>query len=445
MNRAKPTTSLPWVLACLLFLLPGFARAQDPATPSTAPVTDANAQAWKQQKAAPAVFQSLRAALNEVLSGPGLDLQHHAYHFVVLLNTAKTEGAGPQMMRDICYGLLRSELANGAGAGDAISLVPFQLQLREPDCRWNETFSPERAPELYGAIPLSPAIEPGEKGGNDIEGALLQAVTRVKDPQSTVYITLSDNEVSQPPVRPADYHLADADPKTLAARLKAAHLVEAKADRIVLAQQEGGWPTNIYYRIYKSDALRPLGEWTSTTRDQLLAANATPAPNPPSAVKTPVTAPPTKAPAPAARPTPVVAKPEPSADYTGLIVGLVVVVLIAAAVGYVVLSKRPHSISVGVNSLRTAQLVPGRPVYLGSGESNGMIPIDGLPDDIAPGEKVAQVDVSPFGAVTVRSAAWKVENSPVTVTDTRRIRVSRNNSDGLLGGDSITLTIKKDA
>jgi hypothetical protein len=425
------------------------AHAQDTNPTPPASAADANTQAWQQQKSAPPpAFQTLRSALNEVLAGPNLDPQRHAYHFVVLMNTAKTEGAGPQMMRDICYGLLRYELAAGPGSGDEFTLVPFQLHVREADSRWNETFSPQRAPELYSSIPLSPAIEAGTKGGNDIEGALLQAASQVKDPQSALYITLSDNEVSQPPVQPATYSLTDADPQSLAARLKAAHLVEAKSGRVEFSQQEatpGAGAVYIYYRIYTPDNLRPLGEWTTTTRDQLLAGTPPPAPAPHSTAPqhpvAPVHSEADQRPAPKVP----VANPEPAPDYTWLIVGLVVVALLGAGIGYSVLAKRPHSISVGVNSMRTAQIVPGRPLFLGAGEGNGMIPIDGLPDDVAPGEKVAQVDVSPFGAVTVRSAAWKVENSPVTVTDTRRVRVSRNNSGGLLGGDSITLTVKKDA
>lgn len=191
------------------------------------------------------------------------------YHFAVLLNTANTDGVAAQEMRRIYHDLLYHYLLESKEGSDKVSFVPFQLQIRSEEARWNRPFLRDSAQQLYG-VPDSPMNSPDMKGGNDVEAALIQTANQIQrtspaDFDSTLFIVLSDSEVSQQPLKldgsRADYVLAK-DQKDFTAQFDKTGL-DPNAQRglaTLKRQRPDATPVDVpvYWRLYTSKNFRSL-------------------------------------------------------------------------------------------------------------------------------------------------------------------------------------------
>jgi hypothetical protein len=189
--------------------------------------------------------------LKRAISDAGHDLDHERYHFVLLINTVRTAGAGSQWSRDVVGHLLRRYLTDG----DHVSIAPYQLNVR-PEAVWDEPFARATADTVYKRIPLLPELP---VTGHDTERAVMEAVSRLGSPSSAIYITLSDSEASQRPG--AAPKLVRSTLVEWTAMLDAGHLREAGKGRIEgIAHDAQRRPHTavLYYRLYLPSQLQPL-------------------------------------------------------------------------------------------------------------------------------------------------------------------------------------------
>jgi hypothetical protein len=423
-------------LVICLCLTGSRAGAQEPARSSSGALT------WEERRTSPpGAFQKFRDSLEKALTDRGADPDRNTYHFVVLFNTVRTQGPAAQWMRDVYYGLLRYYLVGSPGGADKISFVPFQLHVRDEDVVWNRPFSLRDAQELYSHVPDTAKQEPGTVGGNDIEAALEKAVENAQDPDSAIYIVLTDSEVSQAPKSPRGYRLRGEDPG-FAAMLQAKGVTQAlRQRRDWQAEDATGQKhdVSVFYRVYAPDRLKPLAALQNTTRAQLLSENPLPPPveNPPPVV-TPGGNPPGSS---AVPPT-----PEETGGGGWIVWAILGTVLTAALIGvYLARLMRVHSLTVGIQSLKSVQVSYGKPVYLGGSEGKNMVQLDGLPSGTSPVEKVARLDVNWLGTVLLHSEGWKVKGSPVAIRGRHQIPITRGGKQpGILApGQTLTLMVER--
>jgi len=190
------------------------------------------------------------ARLKVTATAAGRDVDTEAFHFVLLLNTVRTAGAGAQWARDVASHLLRNYLT----VGDRVSIVPYQLAVR-PEAVWDQAFESVPADRLYRTIPLEP-MQPVL--GHDTERAVLQAVQRLGSSPNAIYITLSDSEASQ---RPLDHRWNETMQREWRRLVEGGALREAEKGRITgiaLDAQRRPHPATLYYRTYLPGQLEPL-------------------------------------------------------------------------------------------------------------------------------------------------------------------------------------------
>ncbi len=251
----KKIVSLAFVLVLILLLSPVLpARAEE--SPAECLVS----------------FDTLRNDLGKAIAKSGSDAEKGTFHFVVLMNTVRTNGPRARAVRDLYNGLLSQYMIQNDKYADKVSFSPFELDLWGGSV-WNETFRKSRIRELYALAPKSPQIRNGSLGGHDDERALLSALSRVELPKSTVIIILSDSEVSEPPVRPGEYGLAAKDPE-FTKTLETTGFELATRGRIEGRNVDGAGqpvPFAVFYSIYAPSSLQPLAELESTSRSELLA------------------------------------------------------------------------------------------------------------------------------------------------------------------------------
>lgn len=205
-------------------------------------------------------FSEFRQILDQSLIDHGMKPEQESFNFVVLVNTVRTQGPRAQWMRNIYHGLLKEYLAEEGSNSDLVSFVPFQIDVRKDYAAWNRRFSNIEAEELYKLSPNTPETISGFIGGHDAEKALLMAIEKAKPINSSVFIMISDAEVSHTPDQPKDYQLTVSSP-IFSQTLKNAGIEEVKRGRIDGESpdtQSRMAPVTIFYRIYLPDGLTPL-------------------------------------------------------------------------------------------------------------------------------------------------------------------------------------------
>lgn len=219
------------LIAVLFAIVPAFMRAQ-----TTEP---------------PAHVAEFMQAFRQALSARGHQVDREAYHFVFLINTVRTAGAGTHWARDVISHFIHNYLTEQ----DRLSIVPYQLSIRS-EALWDQAFSRRRIDEYYRAVPLAPA-HPVE--GHDTEYAVMQAVQTLGNPTSAIYITLSDSEASQRPT------LSPARVRSILAAWNelfgSGQLIEATKGRISgsdLDFEQRPVRVVMYYRVYVPVELQSL-------------------------------------------------------------------------------------------------------------------------------------------------------------------------------------------
>lgn len=206
--------------------------------------------ARSQETGPPPHVQEFMLRLERAVDTAGRDVDTEAYHFVLLLNTVRTAGAGAHWARDVASHLLHDYLT----VGDRVSILPYQLTVR-PEAVWDQVFDRALAEDLYKKIPLEPMLP---VQGHDTEGAVLEAVQRLEAPSSAIYITLSDSEASQ---RPPQHRWNEAKQEKWRGLFSSGTLREADKNRIsgiALDAKRQPHPATLYYRIYLAGNLEPL-------------------------------------------------------------------------------------------------------------------------------------------------------------------------------------------
>jgi hypothetical protein len=366
-----------------------------------------------------APFPAFKSELERVLVDHNTDPQKDTYHFVILMNTVSTAGPEGGKMRNIYYGLLHHYLV----PGDKVSFLPFQFRPRSDYAaaggskqNWNRDYSPEKANELYLLTPTG--ADPTEaNGGHDLEGAMQAAARQAQNPESSVFILLSNQETSQPPtggtlVNPAD------DP----IQVGKGHLERVKADRY---PKSGSAGPVIFYRLYlaQKGVFKPLGvsgppraETVKEQESRFHWDDKGDAPEPQTAGASSGTSPDTdKAlnphPTPPTRPE---VKPESGSEsgsgagIPGWLLGtLIGLVMLGGAGGYYLWLTRPRSIQINhlLKSIRYSQ-----PLYIAGEKTTGknIAELPGVPQ----GQRVARLEVSPGGAVTMRGEGFYTVAKP---------------------------------
>lgn len=207
-------------------------------------------------------FADFQTNMEQALKVHGIDPQHQALHYVVLLNTVSTQGPVPQGMRNILEGLLHHYLvAPASGTGDMVSFSAFEMHLRPDGQVWNQPFSADAADALLKSVPDRPQGR-SENGGHDVEASVLEAIHHLNTPHSAVIIVLSDTEISHTPLMQPSYLLEDAKPD-YTKRLAAAGFAEA-----VQAPLHGNFTGTgsvgegtVWYRIYLPIAPQALASF----------------------------------------------------------------------------------------------------------------------------------------------------------------------------------------
>lgn len=431
-----------WLCLALLCFAVGRVGAQGapPADTPGQPPAEGQAREWTPEKSAPPeIFSAFREKLDAALTKRLRDPARESFHFVVLFNSADTQGLSAQRMRDIYYGLLRHYLIGTPDASDKISFVPFQLKVRD-EAVWNQTYSTDNGESLYRRIPDAPIKTPGLEGGNDVEGALLTAAEEIGRQDTTdtcVFITLSNTEVSQSPSTPsggrASYPLTNSDPE-YRTRLENARLTLADRGQInwVVTRPDGvRVQTPVYWRIYLPTDLKRLGDLKGSTRDQILSGSPN-ANGGDSKIKPNL---PQKKAELHSRPANAAKPPQAKPDYTLPAVIAIVILLVLGAAGYMAWLTRPREVMVGVTvpgAVRPEFGSPlvvkyGAPLQLSGSEGEGAAAVTGLPEKLV----VARLEVSPSGAVLLQNDGnWQVENAPVTVgREETEARLAQNLAD----------------
>lgn len=225
-------------------------------------------------------YEEFRSALQSALTERGADPDRQTFHFVVLMDTTRTDGPAAQWVRNICYGLLTRYLVAGEETSDIVSFVPFQLDVRQDYSVWNQRFAPSNVPDIENKVPTRPANKPGVVGGHDIEAALLVALDTVRPTQSAVFVVISDSEVSEPPSSPSEYLLTHTK-QSFEDDLRRRDIVLVRKSPLTgtahnAEGQEIG--VNVYYRIYLPDNFAPLGTLAAKTRSEIVADQNLPLP-----------------------------------------------------------------------------------------------------------------------------------------------------------------------
>ena len=219
-------------------------------------------------------FPDFQTSMEQALKSHGLNPQHQAFHFVILLNTVSTQGPVPQGMRNILEGLLRNYLmAPASGTGDMISFTAFEMHLRPEGQVWNQPFSTSTADALLKSVPDRPQ-DRLENGGHDVEGSVLEAINHVNSHASDIIIVLSDTEISHTPLTEPNYSLEDRKPN-YTKRLAAAGFEE-----VARAPLHGNFTGNgsadegtVWYRIYLPTAPQALASLPAGRAPATQAAN----------------------------------------------------------------------------------------------------------------------------------------------------------------------------
>jgi len=196
-------------------------------------------------------FADFQTSMEQTLKVHGLDPQHQALHYVVLLNTVSTQGPVPQGMRNILEGLMRHYLAAPtSGPGDMASFSAFEMHLRPEGQVWNQSFSTGVADTLLKSVPDRPQNRI-ENGGHDVEASVLEAINHLNSRTSAVIIVLSDTEISHTPLTQPNYALED-NKADFTKRLASAGFAEAAREPLhgnFTGNSPDGEGT-LWYRIY---------------------------------------------------------------------------------------------------------------------------------------------------------------------------------------------------
>ena len=430
------------LLACALVLLPQGAQAQQREDALN-----------KDASGTPAYFVEVRDALKSTLSARGLNPGKQAFNFVILYNATVPLSAGYGKEKEVIAGMLRRFLVQD----DHISLVPYQLWVREDHAAWNESPTADSVQQMYKQIPDKAEQRDGIDGGHDLDAALLAALDKTRAAgllDNTVFLALADGQVSDTPKRPVGYKMANAEPEL------------SKADVVKAYEKPTYWnygsgdssQYSVVCRIYVPQNLKsiksivtpegtgkhPAADGAATPRDESVAsmwsgqsADASPKPTDTPETKNPALAP-----------------RKPDGDYNGLAAVAGVVALIGGVGGYLAWLFKPRTLNVGVNSMRAATLTFNRPLYLGAADNpkSNIIEIDSLPPSVAANEKIARLELTLLGAIRLCGERWHADKEPITIQPKMpKILLSRSqngakspagqNTAMLGGGDKISVQV----
>jgi hypothetical protein len=374
---------------------------------------------------APGAYEQFKKDLNKTLTQMNLKPGVDRFHYVFLYNAVDTQSPEAEELGNIYYGMLhyylKEPVKNGARTidGDHITFVPFQLQPRFDNSIWDESFVRRRETEFNKLASLFPQIDPGHKGGHDVEEALLQVTRKIQSDfqnvaPDSIYIVLTKEMESQYPVGDTHYELAKDKPD-FQTRMEQAHLTMQCNTPFVWQTQDpsrGAIQHKIYYRIYTPAAgLTQLA--TGPTGNDHLVSHASSPPAP------------------------------PGNDGASIwLIVLLTMLVVGGVIGYMAYLLKPRTVMVGVHNLRSVVVSYRVPVDLGKIDDNkGAFSLDGL-DDVTEGERLARLSVNLSGCVELSSRSWIVTGSPVRIDREKKIRLSRskNVTDQELQ-DSITLTV----
>jgi hypothetical protein len=427
------------LLACALFLPPIGAQAQGSSGPQP-PAPDSVVARSLDQDASekPAYFVEVRDALKSKMTERGLDPGKQAFHFVVLYNATAPLTAGYGREKEVIAGMLRHFFAQE----DHVSLVPYQLWVRENMAAWNKPLSQDTAEQMYKQIPDKSERRDGYNGGHDLDAALITALQKTREAgllDNTVFLALADGQFSDTPLEPKNYALANAD-----AELSKANIVKAveQARYWKYGGTDDTAQYSVTYRIYLPQSLKPLdiikkpqgsstlrpSDTADTPRDESVAAIWG---NPKIGEH---------------KDKPAEDKPT---DYTGLLTVLGGMALLVVVVWYRAWLFKPRTLNVGINSLRPATVTFNKPLYLGAADNpkSNMVQIDSLPSSVASNEKIARLELTPLGAIRLRGERWKADRDPVVIQlNMPKVRLSRGQNTGMLGGSdqiSVQITLTK--
>jgi hypothetical protein len=201
--------------------------------------------------------RAFAAKLERALTATGAEPRKQVFHFAILLNTVRTDGAGPQWARDVYHALVHRYFVATASASDIVSFAPYQLRVRD-NAIWNLAFEPAERDRLFRAVPITPE-QPAE--GNDVERAVLEAIGRTQTATSTVYIVLSDSEASQPASHIDRRSMGQYAPGWSRA-ISTGSVRLADSGRIMSDAPDAQGkpvPVALYYRIYLPSGFTALG------------------------------------------------------------------------------------------------------------------------------------------------------------------------------------------
>ena len=227
-------------------------------------------------------FETFRKDLEATIPG---DLQRSRYHFVVLFNLARTDGPAVVSMVKIYDDLIKKYLVEEEGHGDLISFSPFQNELWPESYAtgklryWNNEFSEGKIPDLINLRPTSSDPNRPRQKGHDIEKAVCAAVRRIANPESAIFIVLSDSPSTDPNEGPSMTQEPNWD------AILRQHLIgEARPNGAgTEANRKGtaGKADNpAYYSIYYSKNLSPLSRLVKSRTDLGKERGAPPPPPP---------------------------------------------------------------------------------------------------------------------------------------------------------------------
>ena len=213
--------------------------------------------------------------------------------------------------------------------------------------------------------------------------------------RNTIFVALSKSTFNKSPITPPGY-----TPKDATDALASQRVVLEKANQRnwgTVSSTHTRIENKLVWRIYIPSGLAPLGTFAHSRREGVAAIWGAPADLDWDHIVTPPRASPAASPARPGAETGATGKP---IDPLPIVIGAFVAMLILGALCYIVWLQKPRPLEISGDTWRIpASVVFGKPLYLGTSQNidKNIVELAGLPAGLAPGTKLARVEVGPIG------------------------------------------------